>query len=43
LIIGEKEQKAKSVAVRARNQKDLGSMKTDKFIKQILAEISNRK
>jgi threonyl-tRNA synthetase len=42
LIIGEKEQKAKSISIRARNQKDLGSMKVDKFLKKIQVEIQNR-
>ena len=42
LIIGEKEAKAKSVSVRGRNQKDLGSQKLEKFIKQILEEIKKR-
>jgi threonyl-tRNA synthetase len=42
LILGEKEQKTKSVSVRGRHQKDLGSMKIDKFVKQILPEIQNR-
>lgn len=43
LIVGEKEVAAKSVAVRARNQKDLGVMKLEKISKQILEEISSRK
>jgi threonyl-tRNA synthetase len=42
LIVGEKEMEANSVSVRARNQKDLGVMKLDKFIKQISDEIKNR-
>jgi threonyl-tRNA synthetase len=42
LIVGEKEVTSKSVSVRARNQKDLGSMNLDKFIKQIQKEISDR-
>ncbi len=42
MIIGEKEQKGKSVSIRGRNQKDLGSMKLDKFLKKIQAEIQNR-
>lgn len=42
LIIGEKEVTAKSVAVRARNQKDLGAMKLDKFSQKIREEISER-
>src|SRR5258708_7727382 len=42
LIVGEKEQKAKSVAVRGRNQKDLGVMKLNKFVKQISDEIQDR-
>lgn len=42
LIVGEKEVEAKSVAVRARNQKDLGVMQIDKFVKQISEEIKER-
>ncbi len=42
LIVGEKEAEAKSVAVRGRNQKDLGAMELDRFIKQIQEEISKR-
>lgn len=43
LIVGEKEVKAKSVSVRARNQKDLGKAKLDKFIERVLKEIKNKK
>lgn len=52
LIVGEKEVKDRSVAVRARNQparrslgegrKDLGAMMLDKFIKKICEEIETR-
>ncbi|MEO8065640.1 MAG: threonine--tRNA ligase [Candidatus Doudnabacteria bacterium] len=42
LIVGEKEAKAKSVAVRGRHQKDLGEMKLDKFIKKVSDEIKTR-
>jgi threonyl-tRNA synthetase len=42
LIIGEKEVEAKSVSVRARNQKDLGSMSLDEFTTKIHDEIKNR-
>lgn len=42
IIIGEKEVKGKSVAVRARNQKDLGSMKLEKFLKKIQNEIESK-
>ncbi|MBX4191583.1 MAG: threonine--tRNA ligase [Candidatus Doudnabacteria bacterium] len=42
LIVGEKEVEAKSVSVRARNQKDLGTLDLDNFIKQIIDEIKNR-
>jgi threonyl-tRNA synthetase len=42
LIIGEKEVEAKSVALRARNQKDLGTMELDKFIGKVSDEIKNR-
>lgn len=43
LIVGEKEVEAKSVAVRARNQKDLGTMKLDEFVKTITTEIRERR
>jgi threonyl-tRNA synthetase len=43
LIIGEKEMKAKKVAVRARNQKDLGAMKLEKFTDRLVTEILGRK
>jgi threonyl-tRNA synthetase len=42
LILGEKEAKAKSISVRGRNQKDLGVMKIDKFIKRVTKEITDR-
>lgn len=42
LIVGEKEAKDKSVAVRARNQKDLGAMKLNKFQDKLAEEIKNR-
>jgi threonyl-tRNA synthetase len=42
IILGEKEAKAKSISVRARNQKDLGSMKLAKFVDRINKEISSR-
>lgn len=42
LIVGEKEVAAMSVAIRGRNQKDLGTMKLDKFIKKIREEIETR-
>ncbi len=51
LIVGEKEVKAKTVAIRTRNQparqsneggKDLGAIKLDKFIKQVSEEIQTR-
>jgi len=43
LIIGEKEMKAKTVAVRGRNQKDLGSMKLEKFAGKLLDEVAKKK
>ena len=43
LIVGEKEVEAKSVAVRARNQKDLGVMKLNQFIDKIREEIKTRR
>ncbi|MGE5298135.1 MAG: threonine--tRNA ligase, partial [Acidobacteriaceae bacterium] len=42
LVIGEKEAAAGSVAVRARNQKDLGAMEVDEFAKKILKEIEDK-
>jgi threonyl-tRNA synthetase len=42
LIIGEKEMTAKSVAIRARNQQDLGAMKLEKFVGKITEEIKTR-
>jgi len=40
--VGEKEIEANSVAVRGRNQKDLGVMAPDKFLTHIQEEIENR-
>ncbi|NQV00515.1 MAG: threonine--tRNA ligase [Parcubacteria group bacterium] len=42
LIVGEKEQKAGSVAVRDREKGDLGPMKTNKFIEKIKEEIEKK-
>lgn len=42
LVVGEKEAKAKTVAVRARNQKDLGGMEIGKFVKKITKEIEDK-
>jgi threonyl-tRNA synthetase len=43
LIIGEKEEKARKVSIRGRNQKDHGSMKLEKFCEGLVAEILARK
>jgi len=43
LVVGEKEVKAKSVAVRKRGEGDLGSQKTEKFIEMIKKEIEEKK
>ncbi|HNZ73476.1 MAG TPA: threonine--tRNA ligase [bacterium] len=43
LVVGEKEQKDKSVAVRKRGEGDLGAKKLDQFIDQIKQEIKNKK
>ncbi len=43
LIVGEKEQKNKTVSVRRRDKGDLGSAKTEKFIQQIKEEIEKKK
>jgi len=42
LVVGEKEMADKSVAVRARGQKDLGVQKLEKFIETIQEEIKSR-
>jgi len=43
LIVGEKEQKNDSVAVRDREKGDLGQMKTNKFIEKLKLEIEKKK
>ena len=43
LIVGEKEIKAKTVAVRDREKGDLGTMKLDKFLEKIGKEIQDKK
>jgi len=43
LIVGEKEMKAKSVAVRDREKGDLGAMKVDKFLEKIKIEVAEKK
>jgi threonyl-tRNA synthetase len=43
IIVGDKEMKAKSVAIRQRGKGDLGTMKLSKFIKQIKKEIEIKK
>ena len=42
LVIGEKEEKSKTVAVRQRSKGDLGSQKIDKFLEKILEEIEKK-
>lgn len=42
-IIGEKEVESGTVSIRARGGKDLGAIKLDDFIKQLLEEIKERK
>ncbi len=42
LVVGEKEEKAQTVAVRTRDGKDHGQMKIDQFKQKILAEIENK-
>jgi threonyl-tRNA synthetase len=39
LIVGEKETKSKTVAVRDREKADLGAMKVEKFLEKITREI----
>ena len=43
LVVGDKEQKSKSVAIRQHGSRDLKILKTDKFLKQIKEEIEKRK
>jgi threonyl-tRNA synthetase len=43
LIVGEKEMKAKTVAVRDREKGDLGAMKLDKFLEKIKKELKDKK
>lgn len=43
LVVGEKEQKSKSVAVRDREKGNLGAMKIEKFLEKIDNEISKKK
>ena len=43
LIVGEKEMKSKSVAVRDRGKGDLGAMKIEKFLEKITKEIEEKK
>jgi threonyl-tRNA synthetase len=43
LIIGDKEQKSKSVSVRERRKGDTGKMKLDKFVGKIIKEIEKKK
>lgn len=43
LIVGEKEAKAKSVAVRNRERGDAGTMKMEKFVKRVMQEIEKKK
>ncbi len=42
LVVGNKEQKNKSVAVRHREKGDLGAMKLEKFLKKVKKEISDK-
>ncbi len=43
IVVGDKEEKNKSVAVRVKGNKKIQSFKTDKFIKKLEEEICNRK
>ena len=43
LVVGDKEEKAKSVGVRDRKKGDIGMMKIEKFIEKITKEIKNKK
>lgn len=43
LVVGEKEEKSKSTAVRKRGKGDIGQVKLDKFISQIQEEVVSKK
>ena len=43
LVVGDKEEKSKSVRIRARGKGDLGIMKLEKFIPHLLAQIRTKK
>jgi len=43
IILGEKELKAKKIAVRSRDGKDLGQMKLEKFVDKLKTEIEKKK
>jgi threonyl-tRNA synthetase len=42
IIVGDKEQKAKTINVRARGNRDIGEVKFDKFIEKLTKEIKTR-
>ncbi|MEA3295669.1 MAG: threonine--tRNA ligase [Patescibacteria group bacterium] len=42
LIVGDKEQKSKTISVRERSKGDIGTMKLNKFIEQIQKQINDR-
>lgn len=42
-VIGEKEERSKTIAVRRRGEGDLGQMQIERFIKQLREEIENKK
>jgi len=43
IVVGEKEEKENTVAVRKREQKEQETMKVDKFIEKIKKEIEEKK
>jgi threonyl-tRNA synthetase len=43
IILGEKEMKAKKIAVRSREGKDLGTMTLKKFVEKLEIEIEKKK
>jgi len=43
LIVGEKEQKSRSIAVRDREKGNLGVMKIEKFLEKIKKELKDKK
>jgi len=43
LVVGDKEEKSKSVRVRKRGKGDVGEVKIEKFLEKVKREIANKK